>query len=512
MHRRITLAALLLWTCACQEAPEQGLERPPDSELALGAVLFDRHCQLCHGVTGAGNGPAAHLLYPPARDFGVGRFKLVSTENGVPTRQDLVDTLRRGMPGSAMPSFAWLPERDLQALARYVAHLAIEGMAFGLELQSESTGRPLSEDEARRLARERMTPGRPVERRLQLAWTPELERRGRELFVEHCASCHGQDGSGAAEPVRTEDGELNWARDLTAGIMKGGASEAELTRRIRAGMPGTTMPALNLADPADEAALVAYVRNLIPAAARERLVQKRFTLRAARLSGGLPTRPEDPRWDALGEVRLTLAPLSWRPDSIFHVSVRAAHDGENLALRLTWEDSTRDDVSSAELADAIAVQFSSEEAPPLFGMGSRDHPVNIWHWKSFRFADVARLSDRAGAAPHRRGEPALGPVGVLDSPVYRPAITSEADSVVAQGFESARRFSTEGVPTRAAATWGNGVWRVVFTRSVAPRAPGEVGFEPGRTAQLACAVWNGSAGDRDGSKSISTWQRFELEP
>jgi len=231
-----------------------------------------------------------------------------------------------------------------------------------------------------------------------------------------------------------------------------------------------------------------------------------------RLSGALPTGPEDPRWDTLAPVELAMAPLSWRAESIFHVSVCAVHDGENLALRLTWEDLSRDDVSGGELADAIALQFSGEAAPPLFGMGSRSHPVNIWHWKSFRFADVARFSDRVDATPHRRTGPELGPVAVLDTPVYRPVFTSEADSVVAEGYESARRFSAEGVPTSAAATWTNGAWQVVFTRSLAARTEGEVAFEQGGTVQMACAVWNGSAGDRGGSKSISTWQRLVVEP
>jgi hypothetical protein len=38
------------------------------------------------------------------------RYRLVSTWEGVPTDEDLYRTISRGMPGSAMPSWAHLPE------------------------------------------------------------------------------------------------------------------------------------------------------------------------------------------------------------------------------------------------------------------------------------------------------------------------------------------------------------------------------------------------------------------
>jgi DMSO reductase family type II enzyme heme b subunit len=36
-------------------------------------------------------------------------------------------------------------------------------------------------------------------------------------------------------------------------------------------------------------------------------------------------------------------------------------------------------------------------------------------------------------------------------------------------------------------------------------------FESGATVPVAFAVWDGAQGDRDGRKSVSTWQHLTLE-
>src|SRR5688572_20243647 len=81
-----------------------------DALLARGTQLYVKQCAACHGAQGLGDGPAAYLLYPKPRDFSQGTFRLTSTKSGLPTDDDLLQTLKRGMPGSAMPSWGWLPE------------------------------------------------------------------------------------------------------------------------------------------------------------------------------------------------------------------------------------------------------------------------------------------------------------------------------------------------------------------------------------------------------------------
>ena len=99
--------------------PAAPLPSSPDL-VALGRKTYEKECLACHGKDGNGEGEAAYLLYPRPRDFTSGQFRLVSTWDSVPTDEDLFRTISRGMPGSAMPSWAHLPERTRWGLVHYV--------------------------------------------------------------------------------------------------------------------------------------------------------------------------------------------------------------------------------------------------------------------------------------------------------------------------------------------------------------------------------------------------------
>ncbi len=104
-------------------APAKVLASSPDL-LALGKKTFEKECIACHGPAGNGEGDAAYLLYPRPRDFTSGQFRIISTWDGVPTDEDLFRTISRGMPGSAMPSWAHLPEETRWGLVHYVKSFA----------------------------------------------------------------------------------------------------------------------------------------------------------------------------------------------------------------------------------------------------------------------------------------------------------------------------------------------------------------------------------------------------
>ena len=76
---------------------------------------------------------------------------------------------------------------------------------------------------------------------------------GKILFQKSCTACHGGNAQGGRGP------------DLTSGRWRSGGSDAELTRNIIRGIPGTEMPAFPM--PQQEAdQIVAYLRSLGSAA------------------------------------------------------------------------------------------------------------------------------------------------------------------------------------------------------------------------------------------------------
>lgn len=468
-----------------------------------GAALFARHCAACHGLAGGAETPMASLLLPRPRAFSDGVFKLASTTNGVPTEGDLVAMLRRGMPGSTMMSWDWMPEQDLVLLAAHVRELAVVGRMESI-LGHRHADAPITA-RARAEAERELTPG-PV-----LAVPPPVEAddatmaRGRDLYLRHCAACHGDAGEGL-RPAADWAGarEALWPRDLTAGFLRGEATHEALAHRILGGMPGAHMPPARLSA-AELQAVIAWVQALLPDGAATRHSQWRRHLRVVRAEA-LPEAATDPRWRQFEAVRLPLAPLRWRPDAVFEVRARFAHDGRRLAVRLEWDDDTRDDrmLGDSAASDGAAIQFSGAQDAPLFAMGSTSDPVELWHWKSFRGQDVAGALDLLTGALRPASDAVLPIPGITG-----PGIRGEA--LVVHGFESMARARGSGIPMRAMPAWHEGRWSLVLTRELAPAGKDTIDFRTDGGVLFSVAVWDGSIDLQPWSKSITTWHRLELD-
>ncbi len=493
----LVVAFAVSFGTACTQAQSaRGVQvHPQATRVARGERLFAQHCSACHATTGDGRGPAAPFLFPPVRDLIHGRLRLVGSTSGVPLESDIVATLRRGMPGSAMPAWSWLGEPRLWDLAAYVRSLAVDRSVAATALIVPAP--------------------RPLE------WA-DLDR-GSALYTENCAACHAEDGTGTPEPRFDARGELDWARDFTAGLLKGGASREELWRRIRLGMPGTSMGPTMIGDD-DTEALVAHVRTLIPAGNSERYVQERRELVARRVRGPLseilagPEHVSAAAWELADEIRVVLAPLRSNPASVREAQLSALHDGTSIAIRVRWDDATTDlSVFTDTLAsDAAALQFSDEVVPPLVGMGSAEHAVTIWHWRAMRLSAAAGATDLFSAPPHVTRDSRVSDVRT-DAPIYRrsegvPPVPTAVERLEVQGLDrvaSAARSDAEAHVLARATERG---WEVVFVRPLKATASSDVVFTPGVALQLACAIWNRAAGDVGAQKSVGLWQELLLEP
>jgi len=232
---------MAIWFLALPAALATAADRPVDFLDANGGKpTYVQYCSSCHGERGDGAGPAAEYLDPRPRDFLSGKFKLRTTPTGQPpTTEDVLKTVERGIPGTAMPSFAFLPGEERRKVTAYVLKLA--------ELLEEPEPTPIA------------APGSPP------AAAPEIVATGKQLYADAgCASCHGPAGKGdGTEPMKDSAGRPIKARDFTTGIFSGGGEPIDLYYRFTTGMDGSPMPGYG--DSLDEAqrwALVAYVLSL----------------------------------------------------------------------------------------------------------------------------------------------------------------------------------------------------------------------------------------------------------
>ena len=525
------------WMIGCSQSPKDSQSTgnlspktvlpPSPTLLALGKTTFDRNCAPCHGLKGDSQGPAAYLLFPKPRNFVAAKFRLVSTWDYAPTDEDLFKTISRGMPGSAMPSWAHLTEETRWALVHYVKTFAKNPFEIGKDHQPQS---PTD------------TPSGRVQVPPEPPYTPEAKAHAEQLFATNCAGCHGPTGRGDGQQQQEDsEGFPVRPRDLTVGVFKGSPEPQEVYKRVMAGLPGSPMPSHAHLYGNDAWDLVHFVRSFSSDEQRARMEMKRFQIVATRVQK-LPEHPDDSLWRSTPAVQLHLMPLWWRDQRPETLAVQALHDGKEIAFQLIWSDATayHTAIRPQDFRDAVAIEFAlSPEDPPFFGMGETVHgaQVNIWMWKSERQADMEpafqeldKIYPNMGidSYPNSRRSPLEQPTRhalTLESDptfvtgwgagniVSDPTRKSAAEDLGATGFGTLKAHPLKGDQQVAATgVYETSSYRVVFRRPLDVGVAGNVSLKPGSKHPVAFAVWDGSAADRDGKKSITIWQELVIAP
>lgn len=495
---------------------------PDPAVLTRGEALYLRHCQACHGAKGEGDGYLAVHLLPRPRNFVAARYRITSTLQNQPTDEDLLRTLRRGFPGTSMPSFAHLPESDLDALLAKVKSFAARPIDPGVDPEDPERSGPVP-----------VPPAPPDDE--------ATRKRGGELYAQGCAPCHGPTGRGDGQQAQFDEFNMpTWPRNFASGEWKGGSGGEEVYRRIVAGLAGTPMPSSEFRGD-DAWAIVHWVRAQGDLDSEGRNEQRRTVLRASTAAGGAPLDPADPAWEKAEERWVALMPL-WmrRTPRIQGLRAAALTDGKSLSIRLRWEDSTRDDSTfgQEEFRDAVAVQVSADPDPPLFAMGGaegpgRGAPVALWMWKADRQADAdaggnrdleERFPDMAGdgwigslererlvvpGLPLREHAPLFLAGRAAGNGVSDLSGGSPAENLWARGAGTSG-FRRGGAPVESRGAWRDGAWSVVIRRTLADAGEGAVVLPVDGWASVAFALWNGSDGDRNGSKSVTIWHEVHL--
>jgi DMSO reductase family type II enzyme heme b subunit len=507
--------------------------------------LYAKYCAICHGEEGEGTGKFAYLMNPRPRNFRQGDFKLSTTQNQIPSDEDLLRTISRGMPGSAMPPWEHLPLADLQALVKHVRQFHVQ--ATKEELARWVADGSISSDEVPTALAERTEPGLPLVMPPEPPFDEIRWFRGRRLYLESCASCHGADGHPVPEAVKLDsEGYPVPPRSFVNGIFKGSSEGHQLYARIVKGLKGTPMPASEGVYSDDQVwDVIHYVQSLARTGAQERAQLKQGTFVAPNIRGPLPSGPLDSAWDQTRPSYVGLTPLWWVEDRIEGLVVQALHNGEELAIRLSWLDPTVDDrgVGHDEFRDGVAIQFSLSSDPPFYMGDTGEHGgVNIWFWKADRQQNIATgYQDVDHAFPERavdmypeqdfklvdmtvtewpraavtQHDPTFITAWGAGNLVADPNLRTPVECLVARGPGTLAGKPANVQLVQGSAVYERGVWYVQLQRSMdLPGGHGEQDerhFKAGDYLPVSFAIWNGSAGDRDGKKNISIWQKLVIE-
>ena len=128
----ILLSFLFILVIAAAIISRIWISKGPSSQDSQAKALFESNCAICHNTTGDGKGEAAFLLYPKPRNFRAGKFRLVTSQNLQPTREDLFRTISNGMPGTAMPSFVEnISPGSIWSLVKKIRELSNSDEEFG---------------------------------------------------------------------------------------------------------------------------------------------------------------------------------------------------------------------------------------------------------------------------------------------------------------------------------------------------------------------------------------------
>jgi mono/diheme cytochrome c family protein len=232
--------------------------------IRVGKQIYDQRCSGCHGINGKGDGPAAQYFRVKPRDFTTCLYKFKSTPGtSLPTDNDLLRVLKNGVPSTAMPALPHYNDQELLDVTEYIKTFCPDWSK--LEAQSQP---PPENWEA-------LKPP-------PFLGTPDSIAKGKVLYAQNCAACHGANGQGdgpAALSIYDPSAECQkWDGDkcvqrpierpanLTLGILPGVYDVNEIYKTLTMGvLTGTTggMPAFSSLSSNDRWNLVSYVLFLM---------------------------------------------------------------------------------------------------------------------------------------------------------------------------------------------------------------------------------------------------------
>ncbi len=473
--------------------------RPEQTEenILEGKTVYNFRCSPCHGVKGDGTGPVAATLEPRPRDFTGGNFRFRTTKTGeVPKDEDLFRTITRGIPGSAMPSWAPLPANDRWKVIYYVKK--ISGWFDDEEFS------PYREEAGLEF-------GDPPPR------TEAIVQEGEKLFKEegaNCIVCHGingrGNGTGPDAQKKNAKRERLWPRDLSKSWhYKNGSRVEDIFRTLTGGLSGTPMPSslesLHKSDPAQDEhmrwAIAYFVESMF-----EKYDDQKRILEVVKVDDELPRDPKDAAWEQSDEIailltgQLTFRPR-WQTPAVDFIRVRALYNDEDIALRVVYNDRTRSTVH-----ESPEVWTTADTYPEL--------DVTKFPFEQSTYRDAVAIQfpvkDSEGAKrPHFIYGSQADAVHLLRYEADKGDTGNGVVEYNAKGRKKLKAQPDTEQQARGTGVFDDGQWQVVFQRPLVG-GKGDAKIAPGAYIPFTLMAWDGGNNESGLQQSVSSWYSLKM--
>ena len=488
------------------QGPDVGTEAQRES----GKQLYQRYCSQCHGEKGDGEGYATPHLYPRPRDFTTGRFKVRTTGSGaLPTHEDLVNIIRRGMPYTSMPAWPTLSGQEVSDLAYFIT-------TFSPDFSSvESVPQPVP------------LPSAP-------AATQESIELGKKLYVETgCVKCHGNlgRGDGPSAPTLMDD----WGRPIRAANLaqswtfRGGSSREDIFRTMTTGLNGAPMPSFVDSLPTEQRwAITDFIVSLSGSGepGYTNLVVAKYVQDPIDLARGTASFESAPaaRFPIIGQIT--------EPGRAFHppttsVTVQAIYDAESIALLVRWHDMGAETTGKNGPSLPVPPEEEEESAPA----GAEQTGASPFGEAELAPAQQTEQDPFAEETPATAAPSEFSDAVAIQVPSQVPAgarkpyfVFGDAQNPVDLWFFDLARpeplqFTGRGSADVAAndtgdltgvASYDQGEWSVIFRRPLRPTSG--AAFSPGQFMPVAFSVWDGFSRERGNRRGLTAWYSIYVEP